>query len=91
MDRTDIENSYRRIAQYHKTYLKESGVKLPKLYHCGSFGMGALILVKLFEGYPNTKIHSKEELSEFWRGQGHKPDLWLCRTVFIYCQADGAI
>lgn len=70
MDRTDIESSYRRIAQYYEKYLKESGVKLPKLYHCGSFGMGALILVKLFEGYPNTKIHSKEELSEFLREHG---------------------
>ena len=60
-----IKECYDLIKKYHKTYLLKCGVKLPELKHAGKYTKDALALVYLAEGYPNTSIVSKTELTEF--------------------------
>ena len=68
MTEKEIESSYKKLSEYHKKYLKQSGVKLPSLRNSkGEFTKDALVLIKLAENYPNTKIISKEELTVFMR------------------------
>ena len=62
MNQRDLEKQYQLIKNYHEKYLKTCGVKLP------TFGTkDALVLIKLSEGYPNTKVVSKSELTTFMR------------------------
>lgn len=68
MNKHEIETAYAIIKKYHEKYLKKHAVKLPKLYNDnGNYVKDSLVLIKLFEGYPNTKETSKEELTEFIR------------------------
>lgn len=64
----NLELEYKKITEYHKKCLEKYGVKLPSLFNAkGMYLKDALVLIKLFEGYPNTKIISKEELTIFVR------------------------
>lgn len=68
MTETDIDKLYETITQFHTKYLKQFGVKLPKLYdNNGNFTKDALVLCYLTNGYPNTKKVTKEELTKFVR------------------------
>lgn len=62
-----ISKLYGRIIKYHKKYLASKGVVLPSLKTGGKYTKDALTLVYLAQGYPNTKIVSKRELTEFIR------------------------
>jgi len=67
MNEYQIERIYQMISDYHKKYLEAKKVVLPKLYRGDSYSKDALTLVYLAQNYPNTKIVSKEELTEFIR------------------------
>jgi hypothetical protein len=63
-----IENLYQTVSEFHEKYLKQFGVKLPKLRDAkGNFTKDALTLVYLAYSYPNTRKVSKEELTKFIR------------------------
>ena len=62
-----ILQTYKLICQYHDKYLKNDGVKLPKLYKGTAYTKDALTLVYLAQGYPATRIVTKSELTEFIR------------------------
>ncbi|PKP59803.1 MAG: hypothetical protein CVT88_04565 [Candidatus Altiarchaeales archaeon HGW-Altiarchaeales-1] len=63
-----IKEQYNLIKEYHEKYLKQFGVKLPKLYDShGNFTKDALVLVYIAYHYPNTRKVSKEELTKFIR------------------------
>ncbi len=66
MKDSDIDKIYQMISDYHRDYLKEKNVSLPRLKNRdGSYTKDALVLVYLAQGYPNTKVVSKEELTQF--------------------------
>lgn len=68
LNKKSIESIYKTICELHEKYLKQSGVKLPKLYDSqGNFTRDALVLVYLAYDYPNTRKVSKEELTKFIR------------------------
>lgn len=59
---------YRTVSEFHERYLKELGVKLPRLRDAqNNFTKDALVLVYLAYDYPNTRMVSKEELTKFVR------------------------
>ncbi len=62
-----IKETYNIIVQYYKKYLKDFGVKLPKLRSSGKYTRDALILIYLAQDYPDTKIVSKAESTGFIR------------------------
>lgn len=63
-----IKKIYDMICGYHEKYLKQYGVKLPKLTDTqGNYTKDALVLVYLAQDYPNTKKASKGELTQFIR------------------------
>ena len=54
------------ISGYHEKYIKKHGVKLPKFEKKnGLYSKDVLTLVCLAQGYPNTKIVTKSELTQF--------------------------
>lgn len=67
LDRESIRLTYELICEYHEKYLKQYGVKLPKLFIGKNYTKDALTLVYLAQGYPVTRIVSKSELTEFIR------------------------
>ncbi|MCM8785989.1 MAG: hypothetical protein NC827_08365 [Candidatus Omnitrophica bacterium] len=63
-----IKKIYEMICKYHDKYLKQYGVKLPKLTDKeGNYTKDALVLVYLAQDYPKTKSVSKSELTQFIR------------------------
>ncbi len=63
-----IVETYKVICEFHEKYLKQFGVKLPKLYNSQNvFTKNALVLVYLAHNYPNTRKVTKEELTKFVR------------------------
>lgn len=72
MTELDIYAVYTLIEGYHKQYLSNKGVKLPRLLSKGKFTKDALTLVYLCRNYPNTKVVDKSELTAFIRK--HYPD-----------------
>jgi hypothetical protein len=60
-----IEKTYQMISEYHAKYLKSFGVTLPKLYRSNNYSKDALVLIYLAYGYPDTKIVTKQELTEY--------------------------
>jgi hypothetical protein len=63
-----IESTYNLIKDLYNKHLKAFGVKLPALKNkCGDYHIGALVLVKLAENYPNTTAISKKDLTTFVR------------------------
>lgn len=68
LNKQSIRTIYKTISEYHEKYLKQFGVKLPKLYDANKkFTKDALVLVYLAYDYPKTRIVSKEELTKFVR------------------------
>lgn len=67
MTDSEIEEIYSLIKEYHEKYLARHGVKLPSLRRGGQFTKDALVLTYLAQGYPNTAIVSKDELTEHIR------------------------
>lgn len=67
MKREDIKKTYNLIKNYHDKFLKQYGVKLPKLFSGRKFTKDALVLTYLTQGYPRTKKVSKTELTKFIR------------------------
>ena len=63
----EIKKTYNLVKDYHDKYLKEYGVKMPRLKHGGNYSKTGLALVYIAKGYPNTKIVSKRELTAFIR------------------------
>ena len=64
----EIKEIYEMIYEYHNKYLKQHGVKLPKLTDTkGNYTKDALVLVYLSQDYPKTKSVSKGELTQFIR------------------------
>ena len=60
-----ILDTYKLISEFHEKYLKKHGVVLPNLNKGNSYTKDALVLIYLAQGYPDTKIISKTELTEF--------------------------
>ena len=67
MTKKQIEKQYNLIKKYWKKYLKDKEVELPKLYNNGNYTKNALVLIKLSENYPNTKLISKTDLTSFMK------------------------
>lgn len=64
----ETEKIYGLIVQEHKKYLQAKGIKLPNLRNkAGDYTKDALVLVKLAEGYPDTKPISKQDLTAFMK------------------------
>lgn len=65
-----IEERYAFIEKYWRQHLYDHRVKMVQLYRnkkTKQFTRDALILVLLAEGYPDTRIYKKSELTEFLR------------------------
>lgn len=60
-----IANTYSMLQDFHKKHLEAHGVKLPKLLRNGQYTKDALVLIYLAQDYPDTRIVSKSELTEF--------------------------
>lgn len=68
LNKKSIEAIYKTVRDFHEKYLKQHGVKLPKLYDKKhKFTKDALVLVYLAYDYPKTRKVSKEELTKFVR------------------------
>lgn len=67
MTDNEIRSIYEMIKGYHSEYLESHGVKLPNLERNGVFTKDALVLVYLCQNYPNTRVVTKDELTEFIR------------------------
>lgn len=63
----EIRSTYEMIKKYHAKYLESHGVQLPNLERNGEFTKDALVLVYLCQNYPNTRVVTKDELTEFIR------------------------
>lgn len=63
----EIEKQYEFIKDMHKKHLSAIGVKLPSLKRGKQLSLNALVLVYLSLDYPNTRVVTKEELTEFVR------------------------
>ncbi len=63
----EIREQYALIKKYHAKYLKSHGVVLPSLERGGKFTKDALVLGYLSQGYPDTRVVSKDELTDFIR------------------------
>lgn len=68
LNKKSIESIYKTVFEFHKKYLKQYGVKLPKLFSTNKkFTKDALVLVYFAYDYPNTRKVTKEELIKFVR------------------------
>lgn len=67
LSKKEIKNTYKLLCDYHNRYLKQHGVKMPRLRTEKGFTKDALILVYLAQGYPKTRKISKTELTGFIR------------------------
>lgn len=63
----DIRQIYKQIKLFHDKHLASQGVKLPKLESNKGYTKSALALIYLAYDYPNTKVVSKKELTQFIR------------------------
>jgi len=64
----EIENTYNIISDFYNKHLKSYGVILPKLKNKNlSYTKDSLVLVYLAYKYPNQKVVTKQELTEFIR------------------------
>lgn len=61
----EIQDTYDLVKKYHNDHLKTHGVKLPALKWGKNYTKYALTLVYLAEGYPNTKVVTKNQLTTF--------------------------
>lgn len=72
-----IEQYYAELKEYHEKYLKQYGVKMPRLRNRGEFAKGALILIYLYANF--KKPVSKKELTEFMEKYGGSNDVQQAR------------
>lgn len=64
----EIKNIYEMICGHYSKHLKNYGVKLPKLFDKKKkYTKDALVLVYLAQDYPDTKIATKSELTQYVR------------------------
>lgn len=63
----EMNAAFKLLSSYHKLYLKDHGVPLPGLSKTGNYSKNILVLAYLIQGYPDTRIISKEELTDFIR------------------------
>lgn len=73
MNNDEINEIYKYISEMYDKHLKKYGVILPGLMKKGKYTKDALTLVYLSQGYPDTKIVTKKELTEFI--QHYYPDV----------------
>lgn len=73
MTEQEINRTWDVITKYYNKYLKEKGVRLPKLTENGNYTKNALVLIRLAKGYPNTEIVTKSEITKFM--QKFYPDI----------------
>lgn len=59
-----IEEYYLELKEYHEKYLKQYGVKLPRLRNQGKFAKGALILIYLYANF--KKPVSKKRIDRIY-------------------------
>ncbi|MCH9664518.1 MAG: hypothetical protein K0U41_01570 [Gammaproteobacteria bacterium] len=65
---TTIKECYEKIKSFHAKFLAKYGVTMPKLFGAqNEYTKDALVLVYLFQGYPDTRIVTKQELTAFIR------------------------
>ena len=68
LSKNEIKEIYEMICKYHDKYLKQHGVKLPKLSDKKkNYTKDALVLVYPAQDYPKTKKFSKGRLTQFIR------------------------
>lgn len=72
-----IEQYYSELKEYHEKYLKQYGVKMPRLRNRDKFAKGALILIYLYANF--KKSVSKKELTEFMEKYGGSTDVQQAR------------
>ena len=65
MEDAKVREVYAEIKKCYDKHLKDKGVVLPSLERGGQFTKDALVLAYLCQGYPNTKIVTKNELTRF--------------------------
>ena len=65
MTEEQIKAVYETVKTYHTKHLKQHGVKLPHLIWGKKYTKEALVLVYLAQGYPNTNVVTKEQLTAF--------------------------
>lgn len=82
-----IEEVYALICKYHEQFLKGHGVKMPRLKDKKGFCKKALVLVYLAQGYPDTGIVTKTELTDFMRQ--YDPDTDDVQQARHLSQQDG--
>lgn len=63
----EIQESYNLLREMHSRYLSTFGVKMPSLRTGNQYTKDALVLIYLAREFPNTKVVSKDELTEFVR------------------------
>jgi len=73
LTRKEITKIYKTIEEYHKKYLKNKGIKMPKLEISGKYTKDALILIYLAQDYPDVKPITKTQLTNFIRK--HYPEV----------------
>ncbi|MBI4727842.1 hypothetical protein HY768_11610 [candidate division TA06 bacterium] len=64
LTRKEIAKIYKTIEEYHKKYLENKGVKMPKLKISGKYTKDALILIYLAQNYPDVKPITKTQLTK---------------------------
>ena len=63
-----VENLYEEIRQAHSKHLSQYNVTLPALKRAdGDYTKDALVLIRLYVNYPDTKELSKKEITKFMR------------------------
>lgn len=81
MTTQQINDTYEFIKQMHERHLAQHGVKLPNLFWDETYTKDALVLIYLAQGYPNTKVVTKEELTEFLSAYGGSIDVQQARHL----------
>ena len=81
MTEEQIKTVYETVKTYHTKYLKQHGVKLPNLIWAKKYTKAALVLVYLAQGYPNTKVVTKEQLTAFLKERGDTLDVQQARHL----------
>ncbi len=62
-----IKRTYNLVKEYYNKYLKKYNVKIPQLKNHGKYSKSALALVYIAYNYPQNKVISKKELTQFIR------------------------
>ena len=66
LNHNELLKLYNEIKQYHYKYLKKHGVKMPQLTRINKvYIKDALVLIYLYQNYPETRICTKNEITKF--------------------------